>query len=61
MTENAEMEWVSPENYAAEIAEVCEGDLDTVLDVFLAVLEACQAHSLHTELVTVIQRHQPCH
>ena len=61
MTENAEIEWVSPEDDAAEIAEVCEGDLDTVLDVFLAVLEACQAHSLHTELVTVIQRHQPCH
>ena len=52
MTENAEIEWVSPENY---------GDLDTVLDVFLAVLEACQAHSLQADLKAVIQRHQPCH
>lgn len=35
------IEWIAPQDYAREVAEICDHSLDEVAEVFLAVCDEC--------------------
>ena len=55
-------EWVDLEDYATEVAEACGWELDTIVDLFLKVLEDSNFHTLRKWLIPVIEDYQEsCH